>query len=129
MKGAFAQEKQIFGDIDAARTHYAGATTPDQKAAAAGEVESALGRLLVITENYPQVASLQNVKDLMTELEGTENRIAVERMKYNDFVRTYNTSVQMFPTSVLAHLFGFGTHEYFNVPEANQQAPKVDLTQ
>lgn len=129
VKGAFAQEKQIFGDIDAARTQYAGAKTPDQKAAAAGQVESALGRLLVITENYPQLASLQNVKDLMTELEGTENRISVERMKYNDLVRSYNTSVQMFPSAILARVFGFSAHEYFNVPEANQQAPQVNLTQ
>ena len=127
VKGAFAQEQTVFGDIATAREHYSGATTVDQKAAAAGEVESALGRLLVITENYPQLASLQSVRDLMTELEGTENRIAVERMKYNTLVQTYNTNVQRFPTSLIARLEGFSVHAYFNAPEAAQTAPTVNL--
>ena len=128
VKGSFSQEKTIFGEIADARTKYAGAKTIDQKAEAAGQVESALGRLLVITENYPQLASLQNVKDLMIELEGTENRIAVERMKYNEIIKNYNTNVAVFPTSILARMFGFSSHQYFNAPEEAQNAPKVDLT-
>ena len=128
VKGVAAQEVTVFNDIAQARTHYAGATTQDSKAAAAGEVESALGRLLVITENYPTLQSSQSFRDLTTELEGTENRIAVERMKYNDLVKTYDTSVKTFPSSVLAKLFGMSAHEYFNAPTNTQTAPTVNFT-
>ncbi|MEI6843579.1 MAG: LemA family protein [bacterium] len=128
VKGALKQEKDVFGAIAAARTQYAGAKTTDEKAIAAGQVESALGRLLVITENYPQLASLQNIKDLMVELEGTENRIAVERGKYNDKVKTFNSYVLQFPTNLVATLFGVKQHAYFNAPTEAQTAPKVNLT-
>ncbi len=127
VKGAFGQEQTVFGDIATAREHYAGASTVDEKAAAAGEVESALGRLLVITENYPQLTSIQTVKDLMVDLEGTENRIAVERKNYNDLIRVYNTNVQRFPTSLVARMSGFTTHAYFNAPDAAQTAPVVNF--
>lgn len=128
VKGVAAQEQSVFTAIADARTHYAGATTQDAKAAAAGEVESALGRLLVITENYPTLQSSQSFRDLTTELEGTENRIAVERMKYNDLVRAYDTSVKTFPSSVLAKIFGMSEHAYFNAPEAATTAPQVNFT-
>ncbi len=127
VKGVAKQEKEVFGAIAEARTRYAGATTPDEKAAAASQVESALGRLLVITENYPTLQSSQAYRDLIVSLEGTENRISVERQKYNDLVRSYNSSVKTFPSSVLAKMFGVTAHEYFEVPESNQIAPTVNF--
>jgi LemA protein len=128
VKGVAKQEQTVFSEIAEARTHYAGATTQDAKAVAAGEVEGALGRLLVIAENYPVLQSSQAYRDLIVSLEGTENRISVERMKYNDLVRAYDTSVKSFPTSLIAKLGGFPEHEYFNVPAEVQNAPKVDFT-
>lgn len=127
VKGVAKQEKEVFGAIAEARTRYAGATTPDEKAAAASQVESSLGRLLVITENYPTLQSSQAYRDLIVSLEGTENRISVERQKYNDLVRSYNSSVKTFPSSILAQMFGVTAHEYFEVPESNQIAPTVNF--
>lgn len=129
VKGISKQEQTVFGDIATARTHYAGATTTDQKAAAAGEVESALGRLLVITENYPTLQSSQSYRDLTVELEGTENRISVERMKYNDMVRDLNTSIQRFPGSLVAGIAHVHPRTYFEVAASAQAVPKVDFTQ
>lgn len=128
VKGVAGQEQAVFGEIAQARTRYSGATTPDAKAEAAGQVESALGRLLVIAENYPVLQSTQAYRDLIVSLEGTENRISVERMKYNDLVRVLNTEVKRFPTSVLASIFGVYERVYFEVPAENQVAPKVDFT-
>jgi len=127
VKGILTQEQTVFTAIADARTHYAGATTNDGKAAAAGEVESALGRLLVITENYPELKSSTNVQDLMTELEGTENRISVERKRYNDLVQDYNLKTKQFPGSVVAAIFGFKEHAYFNADTAAATAPVVNL--
>jgi len=129
IKGLTAQEQTVFGDIAKARTQYSGATTTDQKAQAATQVESALGRLLVITENYPTLQSSQSFQALMVSLEGTENRISVERQKYNDLVRVFDTNVKTFPTSLVASIFGVTPHAYFDVPAANQVAPKIDFTQ
>lgn len=128
VKGVAKQEQDVFGMIADARTKYSGATTTDEKAAAASQVESALGRLLVIAESYPVLQSSQAYRDLIVSLEGTENRITVERQKYNDLVREYDTNVKTFPTSILAKIFGVTEKEYFNVPAANQTAPKVDFT-
>lgn len=128
VKGVSKQEKDVIAEITEARTRYSGASSVDAKAAAAGQVESALGRLLVITENYPQLQSSQAYKDLMTSLEGTENRLAVERMKYNDLVKVYNTSVRRFPGSVFASVFGFSEHAYFEVSEQAKVNPTVDFT-
>lgn len=127
VKGVAKQEQTVFGDIATARTHYAGARTQDQKVAASNEVESALGRLLVISENYPVLQSAQSFRDLTTELEGTENRISTERMKYNDIVRVFNISIQHFPTSLIARIGGFSQHEYFTAPPAAQVVPKVSF--
>jgi LemA protein len=127
VKGVAKQEQTVFSEIAEARTHYAGATTPDAKASAASEVEGALGRLLVIAENYPVLQSSQVYRDLIVSLEGTENRISVERMKYNDLVRSYDTSVKSFPTSLIAKLGGFGEHAYFEVPKEVQNAPAVNF--
>ena len=127
VKGAAKQEQAVFGEIAEARTRYAGATTVDKKAAAASELESGLGRLLVIAEQYPVLQSMQSYRDLITTLEGTENRISVERMKYNDLVRAYDTRVKSFPSSVMAKLFSFGEHAYFEVPKENQANPQVNF--
>lgn len=128
VKGVAGQEQTVFGDIAEARTRYSGATSANDRAGAASQVESALGRLLVIAENYPVLQSSQAYRDLIVSLEGTENRIAVERMKYNDLVRVFDTNVKRFPTSIVASLFGVEERAYFEVPAENQVAPKVDFT-
>ena len=124
-KGVMKQEQAVFTAIADARTHYAGATTPDQKAVAASQVESALGRLLVITENYPQLKSSDAVQALMVSLEGTENRVSVERMRYNESVQAYNLKVMRVPSSIIASMFGFGQRQYFNATAGAEQAPQV----
>ncbi len=127
VKGIMKQEQTVFNDIAQARTQYSGAATPDQKAAAASQVESALGRLLVIMENYPQLRSVETVQSLMAELSGTENRIAVERMRYNEIVRDYNVSVQTFPGSLIAGMFGFQKRTMFEAQNGAENAPQVNL--
>lgn len=127
VKGLMAQEKAVFDSIAQARTKYGSATTANEKAAAAGEVETALGRLLVVMENYPEIRSSTAVVGLMDELAGTENRISVERRRYNDQVRTYNTSVKTFPTNMIAGMFGFGEKEYFKSVSGADKAPKVEF--
>ncbi|MBX4181556.1 LemA family protein [Candidatus Parcubacteria bacterium] len=127
VKGILNQEQTVFGDIAEARTRYAGATTPDAKAAAASDVESALGRLLVVVENYPQLQSSANVRDLMTQLEGTENRISVERTRFNDVVLAYNTAIKRFPRNLLAGIMGFHERSYFKAANGAEVAPAVNL--
>jgi len=127
VKGYMAQEKTIFAEIAEARTRYAGAATVDAKAEAGSEVESALGRLLVIIENYPQLQSIQTVTQLMDELAGTENRINTERTRFNDKVREYNTSIKKFPTNLVAGWFNFEERNYFQAESGASQAPKVDF--
>ena len=127
VQGIMKQEQTVFTAIADARTHYGGAVTADQKAAAAGEVESALSRLLVVMENYPQLKSADTVQSLIAELSGTENRIAVERMRYNELVRDYNVKVKSFPGSLIASMFGFVPHTMFEAVEGAQTAPKVNL--
>jgi LemA protein len=127
VKGLMAQEQEIFTAIANARANYAGARTVDERAAAAGQVESALGRLLVITENYPQLQSSATVQNLMTQLEGTENRVATERKRYNDLVQVYNTKVKRFPGNVMAAVLGFDERTYFESAEGSENAPKVQF--
>lgn len=127
VKGVAKQEKDVFGMIADARTKYSGATTADEKAKAASGMESALDRLLVIAESYPTLQSSQAYRDLIVTLEGTENRITVERQKYNDLVRVYDTKVKTFPSSIIAKIFGIAPREYFNVPAESQVVPKVDF--
>jgi LemA protein len=128
VKGYMTQEKTVFAQISDARTKYAGAQTTDAKAAASGEVESALGRLLVIMENYPELKSVAVVTQLMDELAGTENRISVERKRYNDLVLDYNTTIKKFPTNLMASIFNFDTREYFKSVSGANQAPTVDFS-
>ena len=127
VKGAMKQETSVFTAIADARTHYAGATTVDAKAKAAGEVESSLARLLVVMENYPQLKSIDTVQTLVVELEGTENRVSVERQRFNDVVQTYNLKTKTFPTNIMAGLFGFGPAEYFQAASGSEVAPTVQL--
>ncbi len=128
VKGIFEQEQDVFGAIAKARQNYAGAKSIDAKAQAATQVESALGRLLVIVENYPQLQSNTAVLGLMDELAGTENRVSVERKRFNDIVRDYNTTIKRFPTNLIANLFSFDARAFFEAVEAAEEAPTVDLT-
>lgn len=127
VEGIMEQEQEVFGSIAEARTRYAGAQTVDEKAAAATQVESALGRLLVIIENYPEIRSSEQVTQLMDELAGTENRIAVERRRYNDLVRDFNVTVKKFPANLIAGIFGFEERAFFEAVEGSEQAPKVEI--
>jgi len=127
VKGAMQQEKDIFGKLADARTKYGGATSPSDKAQAAGEVESALSRLLVVMENYPQLNSMQTVQTLMAQLEGTENRISVERKRYNEMVRDFNVRIKRFPGVIFASIFNFTEKKYFEAAAGSEVAPKVKL--
>ncbi len=126
-KAVLVQEQKVFSDIADARSRYTGAQTAGDKAMAATQVESALSRLLVVMENYPTLKSSDTVRDLMTQLEGGENRIAVERSRYNDAVRSYNTVIKKFPKNVFASIFGFDEMEYFEAQTGAENAPKVEL--
>lgn len=127
VQGAMKQEKEVFGALADARSKYAGAATPDAKAAAAGQVESAFARLLAIMENYPQLKSIDAVQGLMAELAGTENRVSVERSRYNEVVREYNVKTKVFPGSLIASLFGFEARTMFEAAEGSENAPKVEF--
>jgi LemA protein len=127
VKGIMKQEQTVFDAIAEARTRYAGAGTVDEKAAAATQVESSLGRLLVVMENYPQLQSSQAVQNLMTQLEGSENRISVERQRYNDAVKALNTRVHRFPLNIVAAMFGFKDRTYFEAAQGAETAPQVQL--
>lgn len=127
VQGAMKQEQKVFGDLAEARTRYAGATSVNDKAAAATGVESALSRLLVVMENYPQLKSSEAVQTLMSQLEGTENRVSVERQRFNDAVRVYDTKVKTVPSAFIANLFGFQARNYFEAAQGAEVAPKVNL--
>lgn len=128
VKGITAQEQTVFGDIAKARSTLLSAAPPQQKIAANQQLDSALGRLLAIAENYPQLRSSENFLRLQDELAGSENRIAVERKRYNDTLQDYNTFVQTFPNSIWAGMAGFQRNDaYFAASEASRQAPKVDF--
>lgn len=127
VKGLTEQERTVFGDLADARSTYAGSVTVSEKAAAAGQVESALARLLAIVENYPELRSSEAFQNLMVQLEGTENRISVERKRYNDTVREYNTTIKRFPANMIAGMFGFEETSYFEAVEGAETAPSVDF--
>src|SRR5271165_1173468 len=128
VKGYALQEQKVFGDIAAARAALGGARTPADKIAANGALDSALSRLLVVVENYPQLKSNENFQRLQDELAGTENRIAVERRRYNETVQDYNTYISLFPNSVVASIAGFTRNDaYFKTDEGARTAPKVNF--
>lgn len=127
VKGTMAQEQAVFGAIANARAHYANAGTTNDKVQATNQYESAISRLLVVMENYPQLKSIDTVNRLMDELSGTENRVQVSRDRYNESVRIFDTQIKSFPTNVLAGMFGFTARDYFQSDEAASKAPVVDL--
>jgi len=126
-KGIAQQEKDVFGQIADSRAKLAGATTPQQAIEAANAQSAALARLLVVVENYPQLKSNETFNRLMDELSGTENRIAVERMRYNERVQDYNTQRRQFPSNFTANIFGFKEYPLFDAPAAAEQVPKVNF--
>jgi LemA protein len=128
VKGFAAHEEKVYGDIANARAALLNAKTPSDKIAANGQLDGALGRLLAVVENYPQLKSNENFLRLQDELAGTENRIAVERKRYNDSIQAYNTYIRQFPASVFAGLAGFKENDaYFKASEGSREAPKVQF--
>lgn len=126
---AYAQQEQtVFGEIARARSALLSAQSPAQKIAANGQLDGALGRLLALSENYPQLKSNENFQRLQDELAGTENRIAVERKRYNDTLQDYNTYVQSFPNNLYGGLSGFKPNDaYFKASEGSREVPKVNF--
>lgn len=128
VKGFAQQEQAVFGEIAKARSALLAAQTPADKIAANGRLDSALGRLLVVVENYPQLRSNENFLRLQDELAGTENRIAVERRRYNETLQDYNTYLSLFPNNIVASMGGFSRNDaYFKTEEGARQAPKVNF--
>src|SRR4026207_532880 len=127
VKGITQQEQEVFGRIADSRAKLAGASTPEQQSQAANEQSRALARLLVVVENYPQLRSNEQFSRLMDELSGTENRIAVERMRYNERVQEYNTARRQFPSNVTASIFGFKEYPVFNAPPEAEKVPRVNF--
>jgi len=129
VKGYAQQEVKVFGDVANARAALLSARTPADKIAANGQLDGALGRLLAIVENYPNLKSNQNFLALQDELAGTENRIAVERRRYNEAIQDYNTYIGLFPNNIFAGWAGFQrNNDYFAASEGARQVPKVDLS-
>jgi len=128
VKGYAEHEKELFENVARLRSQWSAAQTIPDKAKAAGEMEGALARLLVVAENYPELKANQNFRDLQFELSGTENRISVERQRYNESVQAYNTRVRQMPTSLAASFLGFHPSDaYFNATPAAKEAPKVQF--
>lgn len=127
VKGFAAQEKTIIDSVTSARAKLAGAQTVGDKATADGELSTALSRLLVVVENYPELKSDANFRQLSDELAGTENRIAVSRKDYNDVVKSYNIKIKSFPTFLIAGIFGFKEAEYFQAAEGTDTVPTVSF--
>jgi LemA protein len=128
VKGFAAQEQTVFGDIAKARSALLSAQSPSERIAANAQLEGALGRLLVIVENYPQLKSNENFLRLQDELAGTENRIAVERRRYNETVQDYNTYIGLFPNNIFAGWAGFKPNNaYFSATESGREVPKVQF--
>lgn len=127
-KGFAVHEEQVFSEIAQARANYVNAKTPAEKIQANGQIDAALAKFLVVQENYPQLKSNENFLRLQDELSGTENRIAVERRRYNQVLQDYNTFLSLFPNSLVASMSGFARNDaYFKAEEGSRSAPKVDF--
>jgi len=129
VKGYAKHEKDVFTNLNNARNQLMQANTVKEKAAAEGSLTTALSRLLVVTENYPQLKANEQFNRLMDNLEGSENRLTVERQKYNELVKAFNTKIQLFPGSIIAGMMGASKKEYFEVPPAAKENPVVDFNQ
>ena len=127
VKGTALQEQQVFGDIAKARAALGGARTPQEGIAADQATTSALSRLLVVVENYPQLKSNEAFLSLMDEISGIENRLAVARMRYNEVVQGFNIMVKRFPTNLYAGVLGFKEQPYYPVPDEAKATPKLDF--
>ena len=130
VKGSMQQEQTVFGDISKAREAYGSAKTTSEKIQASETLDQSVGTLVnVINESYPELKSNDNVQTLMTQLEGSENRISVERKRYNDVVREYNEEVVSFPKNIFANMMGLGKKEYFKADPTAATVPSVDFGQ
>ena len=127
VKGYASHEEEVFLKVTEARSKVGGAGNVSDKIAANNSLSAALSRLLVVVERYPELKANTNFLRLQDELAGTENRIAVERRRYNESVRAFNTTIRRFPTNILAGIFGFEKAAFFEVPEERQEAPKVSF--
>jgi LemA protein len=127
VKGYATHEESVFKEIADARSKLLAAKSPEETIQAANQQTSALGRLLAVVENYPNLKANEQFNRLMDELAGTENRLATERMRYNERLQEYNTSRRKFPGNLTAKMFGFKEYPYFEAPPAAQTAPKVDF--
>jgi LemA protein len=127
VKGYAQHEEGVYKDIADSRSRLLAARTPDETIAAANQQTSALGRLLAIAENYPNLKANEQFNRLMDELSGTENRLAVERMRYNERIQEYDSARRRFPANITARLFGFKEYPYFQAPPESQQVPKVNF--
>lgn len=127
VKGYASHEQEVFRQVSESRAKLAGAQTTEQKFQAANEQSAALARLLVIVENYPLLKANESFARLMDELSGTENRIAVERMRYNEKVQEYSVARRQFPSNLTAKIFGFKEYPFFQTPSENRRAPAVDF--
>ncbi len=127
VKGYASHEAGVFKEIADARSRLLAAKSPEETIQAANQQTAALGRLLAVVESYPQLKANEQFNRLMDELAGTENRLAVARMRYNERVQEYNTQRRKFPSNVTAKMFGFKEHPYWEVPPEAKQAPKVNF--
>jgi len=127
VKGYMAYEKALLENVTFYRSQWGNAKTPDEKVDASNGLESVLSKLIVVMENYPQLKADTQVQKLMDELAGTENRIAVERMRYNDVVKSFNTAIQVFPANIIANMYDYHQKKYFESGQGADIAPKVEL--
>lgn len=127
VKGYASHEEQVLTDITNARAGIDSARTPEEYAQANQEMESALNNLNIVVENYPDLKANQNFQELQVQLEGTENRISTERMRYNEAVTSFNTRIRRFPTNIIAGVFNFDARDYFEVDPEDAQVPEVNF--
>lgn len=128
VKGYAKHEATVFEEVTKARSQWAGAKGQDEKIKAAGEMDSAISRLMVVVESYPQLKASDSYITLQAQLEGTENRIATERMRYNDAVREYNTKIKRIPTSIVADFYDYKDKPFFEADKGAEKAPKINMT-